>query len=65
MKSNELLRLLKKDGWHEVRQSGSHIIMRHSVKPNQVAVPFHSSKEVPKGTLRAILKDAELKTTKR
>jgi len=35
------------------------------MKENQVSVPFHSSKEVKKGTLQYIVKDAELKITKR
>lgn len=51
MKSSELLRILKKNGWHEVRQKGSHIIMQHPTKPNMVPVPFHASKEMKKGTL--------------
>lgn len=65
MKSSELLRIMKKDGWYEVRQKGSHIIMKHPTKPNQIPVPFHASKEMKKGTLRAILKLAEIKTNKR
>jgi predicted RNA binding protein YcfA (HicA-like mRNA interferase family) len=65
MKSSELLRILKADGWFEVRQTGSHIIMRHAEKLNQVSVPFHAGKEVKKGTLQSILKDAEIKITKR
>jgi predicted RNA binding protein YcfA (HicA-like mRNA interferase family) len=65
MKSSELLRLLKRDGWFEVRQKGSHIIMRHPVKPDMIPVPFHASKEMPKGTLRQILKMAGIKTDKR
>ncbi len=65
MKSSELLRLMKKDGWYEVRQKGSHIIMKHPTKPNMIPVPFHASKEMKKGTLRNILKLAEIKTTKR
>ncbi|HUZ61391.1 MAG TPA: type II toxin-antitoxin system HicA family toxin [Hanamia sp.] len=65
MKSSELVRLLKKDGWFEVRQRGSHIIMQHPVKRNIVPVPFHASKEVKKGTLQAILKLAEIETSKR
>lgn len=32
MKSSELLRLLKRDGWYVVRQSGSHMILEHPVK---------------------------------
>ncbi len=42
MKSSELLRLLKRDGWYEIRQTGSHIIMNHPFKKNKVIVPFHS-----------------------
>jgi predicted RNA binding protein YcfA (HicA-like mRNA interferase family) len=65
MKYNELFRLLKKDGWYEVRQKGSHIIMKHPIKSEQLTVPNHSSNEVKKGLLTAILKQANIKTTKR
>ncbi|PKP40426.1 MAG: addiction module toxin, HicA family [Bacteroidetes bacterium HGW-Bacteroidetes-13] len=65
MKSSELLRIMKKDGWYEVRQKGSHVIMQHPTKPNIIPVPFHASKEMKKGTLQAILKLAEIKTDKR
>ncbi len=56
---------MKKDGWYEVRQKGSHVIMQHPTKPNIIPVPFHASKEMKKGTLQAILKLAEIKTDKR
>lgn len=65
VKYNELFRLLKKDGWFEVRQKGSHIIMQHPTKPEQIIVPYHSGKEVKKGLLTAILKQANIKTGKR
>jgi predicted RNA binding protein YcfA (HicA-like mRNA interferase family) len=65
MKSSELLKLLKKDGWYEIRQSGSHKIMVHDVKQNQLVVPYHKSKEIRKGTLLNILKLAEIETGKR
>lgn len=65
MKSSELLRMMKKDGWYEVRQKGSHIIMQHPNKPNIIPVPFHASKEMKKGTLQAILKLAGIETNKR
>jgi predicted RNA binding protein YcfA (HicA-like mRNA interferase family) len=32
MKSSELVRLLKRDGWYVLRQSGSHMIMEHPIK---------------------------------
>jgi len=65
MKSSELLKILKKDGWYELRQSGSHIILKHPTKIGSIPVPFHASKEVKKGLLNAILKQADIKTTKR
>jgi predicted RNA binding protein YcfA (HicA-like mRNA interferase family) len=65
MKSSELLRLLLKDGWYAERQSGSHVIMKHTQKEGQLSVPLHARKEVKKGLLNAILKKAKIKTTKR
>jgi len=61
VKSSELIRLLKKDDWFVVRQSGSHMIMRHPVKTNQLTVPNHGSNEVGTGLAKKILKDAGLK----
>ena len=61
MKSNELLRIVKKDGWYIVRQAGSHVILRHPVKKNQIVVPDHGSKEIGKGLAQSILKQAGLK----
>lgn len=61
MKSSELLRLLKNDGWYIVRQSGSHIIMEHKIKKGQIVCPYHGSHEVGKGLERKIKKDAGIK----
>jgi predicted RNA binding protein YcfA (HicA-like mRNA interferase family) len=65
MKYNELFRLLKKERWFEIRQKGSHVILKHPDKIEQLTVPFHSGKEVKKGLLVAILKQADIKTMKR
>jgi predicted RNA binding protein YcfA (HicA-like mRNA interferase family) len=65
MKYNDLFKLLKRDGWIEVRQKGSHVIMMHPEKSMQITVPFHAGKEVKKGLLKAILKQADIKTSKR
>ncbi|MCR8557724.1 type II toxin-antitoxin system HicA family toxin [Mucilaginibacter sp. BJC16-A38] len=61
MKSSELLRILKKDGWYKKRQNGSHIVMVHATKTNTLIVPDHGSAEVGKGLENAILKQAGLK----
>jgi len=65
MKYNELFRLLKKDGWIQIRQNGSHVILEHPIKKEQLTVPYHASKGVKKGLLTAILKQADIKTKKR
>ncbi|HEY1870013.1 MAG TPA: type II toxin-antitoxin system HicA family toxin [Chitinophagaceae bacterium] len=60
MKSSELLRLLLRDGWIIIRQTGSHIILRHPVKPGQINCPYHGQKEVGKGLEIKIKKEAGL-----
>ena len=65
MKYNELFRLLHKNGWFIVREKGSHRIMKHPEKSVQLTVPYHAGKEVKKGLLNAILKQANIKTGKR
>ena len=60
MRSRDVIRLLEKDGWREVRVKGSHHHFSHPTKPGLVTVP-HPKQEVPKGTLRGIFKQAGLK----
>jgi predicted RNA binding protein YcfA (HicA-like mRNA interferase family) len=59
MKPRELVRLLEKNGYVFVRQSGSHTIFKKTGK-KIIVVPIHS-RDIPNGTLNAILKDAGLK----
>jgi len=61
MKSSELVRLLKKDGWVIVRQAGSHLILEHPVKSGQIVCPFHGSHEVGKGLEKKIKRDAGIR----
>lgn len=58
----EILKILKKDGWFEVRQKGSHKQFKHPLKKGIVTVSFHKlSDELASGTLNSILKQAKLK----
>ena len=59
MKSSELIRKLEADGWTLDRVRGSHHVFKHPSKPKRVVVP-HPKRDLPTGTLRSILKDAEL-----
>ena len=60
MKASEFLRILQRDGWYVVRQTGSHFIMRHPEKAGQIIVPYHGAKEMRKGTLLKLWKEAGL-----
>jgi predicted RNA binding protein YcfA (HicA-like mRNA interferase family) len=55
----EVVKALAKAGYEQDRQRGSHIILRQAASPHRrIVVPNH--KEVAKGTLRAIIRQAGL-----
>ncbi|MBA2715298.1 MAG: type II toxin-antitoxin system HicA family toxin [Rubrobacteraceae bacterium] len=55
----EVVKALRKIGYDRDRQRGSHIVLRQTVPPHRrITVPDH--KEVAKGTLRAIIRQAGL-----
>ncbi len=56
----QLLRALRRDGWEQVRQSGSHVALRHPTKQGQVTVPKHASTILKPKTLESILEQARL-----
>jgi predicted RNA binding protein YcfA (HicA-like mRNA interferase family) len=64
VKASQLYKMLRRAGWYEVRQTGSHRIMKHQEHSGHLSVPFHGSKEVPKGLFEATLKKAGLKKRK-
>jgi len=51
--SRDVIRVLQKDGWYEINQSGSHKQFKHATKPGRVTVP-HPKRDIPIGTLRSI-----------
>lgn len=54
----QLIRALERVGWESVRQRGSHVRLRHPERRTFLVVPLH--KELKRGTLRGILRDADL-----
>lgn len=54
----ECIRALSKAGFQEIRQTGSHIIVRRNDPFTQLTVPNH--RELAAGTLRAIIREAGL-----
>ncbi len=59
MKPRVLMQLLEENGFVFVRQTGSHAIYKKAGN-KIIIVPIHS-KDIPKGTLMSILKDANIK----
>ncbi len=57
-KAREVLAKLQRAGFLIKRQSGSHVVLRHP-DGRQTYVAMHPG-DVPSGTFRAILKQAEL-----
>jgi predicted RNA binding protein YcfA (HicA-like mRNA interferase family) len=60
MKVRELIQLLEREGWRQVRQRGSHRQFHHPTKPGTVTVSGRLGLDIPPGTLRSALKQAGL-----
>ena len=62
MNSKQIIKLLKGDGWTALARKGtSHIQFIHPTKKGKITVADHGKKDIPPGTLNAILKQAGLK----
>lgn len=60
MNAKEVLREAKRLGWTEKSQKGSYIKLENTCGKT-VIIPYHGSKDIPKGTLHTILKDIGVK----
>jgi len=60
MKVRELLKIIRNQGWHIVRQEGSHMQFHHTEKKGTVTVSGHPNDEIHPKTLKSILKQAGL-----
>ena len=55
----KIIKVLKKIGFEEVRQSGSHKIFKNA-GGTRITVPFHSGKTLHPKLLKSIMNDADL-----
>ena len=56
----ELVAALEKFGYVSRRQKGSHLHMYREADGRRVTIPVHKGKDLPVGTLRGIMKDANV-----
>ena len=61
MKVREVVRMLERDGWYQVRMRGSHRQFKHAAKRELITVPGRLGDDLAIGTLNSILKKAGLK----
>lgn len=55
--SKKIIKALKKAGFIEDRQKGSHLILINSSTNKRVVVPIHSGKTIKKPLLQSIIED--------
>ena len=58
LSGREVVRLFESFGWSVARQRGSHIIMTRENENVTLSIPDH--REVAKGTLRSLIRSANL-----
>ena len=56
----QVIKTLERAGFISWRQKGSHLTLYREADRRALTVPMHSSKTIPKGTLRAIIRQAGL-----
>lgn len=56
----QLCKIVEANGWQLKRIKGSHHIFIKEDVEAIVVIPVHSNRDLPIGTLKSILKDAEL-----
>jgi predicted RNA binding protein YcfA (HicA-like mRNA interferase family) len=60
LRARQVIRALKKAGFVEDRQKGSHLVMRHPVTKTLTVIPVHTGKTLKRALVRSILQDANL-----
>lgn len=63
-KVKEIIFLIETDGWHLIRQKGSHRQYRHLSKRGTVTIPGKLSDDLPPNTAKSILRQAEINLDK-
>ena len=59
--AREVIRALERGGFFIERSSGSHHLLVHRTDPRRrTTVAYHAGKDIPHGTLRNILRQAQL-----
>lgn len=58
VRARDVVRALESIGYSKWRQTGSHLTMYRESDRRALTVPVHSGKDLPRGTLRTIIRSA-------
>lgn len=57
LKSKQVIKALKKFGFIEDRQKGSHLVLINTITNRRTVVPIHPGKTIKKPLLKSIIED--------
>ena len=60
LSGKEVCKILEQNGFYEVRQKGSHIVMQKKIRETTITVPVPNHSEIKIGTLQSIIRQSKL-----
>jgi predicted RNA binding protein YcfA (HicA-like mRNA interferase family) len=60
LSGKEVCKILASEGFENVRQKGSHIVMQKRTDDSTITVPVPNHKEIKIGTLKSIIRQSDL-----
>ena len=60
LSGSSVIRLLRDNGFVEVRRRGSHLVMQKQLPDTTITVPVPDHKELKRGTLASIIRQSQL-----
>jgi len=55
--AKQVIKILKKLGFHEDRQKGSHLVLMNSLTKRRTVIPIHPGKTIKKPLLKTIIEN--------
>jgi predicted RNA binding protein YcfA (HicA-like mRNA interferase family) len=60
LSGRQVCQILERNGFEEIRQRGSHIIMQKKIKNSTITIPVPNHGEIKTGTLMSIVRQSKL-----
>ena len=63
LSGKDVCRILEQNGFLQIRQKGSHIVMQKKTGEATITIPVPNHKEIKIGTLQSIIRQSQLSKT--